>query len=108
MIDISTESSLSLAELSNTLPAGRGGKKPSLGCILRWIRSGARNPSGQRVRLRAARIGGRWFCSREAVKEFISALTPSLDVDSPTTPRTSTSRLRAAQKAADVLEEFGI
>ena len=108
MIDPSAEHVLSLAEVSSILPPGRNGKRPHLSCVLRWITSGAPGPDGQPVRLRAARVGGRWFSSREAVAEFIAALTPRLDDTPPRPASTPAARRRASQTAEKKLQQLGI
>jgi hypothetical protein len=60
------------------------------------------------VKLRAGRIGGRWFTSEEALKEFIAALTPALDGEARPVPRTANARRRASERAARELEAAGI
>jgi hypothetical protein len=106
MIDISQEEPVSLNEICKLLPPGRNGKRPTLGCVLRWIQSGAPAPDGSRVRLRAGRIGGRWFSSVEAVNEFIAALTPEMK-DRPKS-RTRRQRQSAADRTDRELTKIGV
>jgi hypothetical protein len=108
MLDITRESTLSLAQAANLLPPGRGGAQPTLGCVLRWILKGAKSPSGEPVRLEAIRLGGRWLTSREALQRFAERLTPSLDGEPPAAPRTVGQRRRACERAARELEKLGI
>jgi hypothetical protein len=109
VIDLATESLLSLGQATRLLPAGRGDAPTTLACVLRWILKGARAPSGERVRLDAVRLGGRWLTSREALQRFAEALTPALDESGPAaTVRTPTKRERAAERAARELERVGI
>src|SRR5262245_31860031 len=108
MIDLSTETPLSLSEVCALLPPGRRGRRPHFSCVLRWITIGAKALDGRRVRLRAARCGGRWFSSKEAVTEFVQALTPDLDKQPLATSRTKAQISRAAGRAARALEQIGI
>jgi hypothetical protein len=108
MIDLSTESALSLNQAAGILPAGRGGRPVSLGCILRWVLDGAKAPDGNRVRLEAVRLGGRWVTSREAVQRFAEALTPRLSDARMSSPRTPRRRERANARAVKELEAAGI
>jgi hypothetical protein len=105
MIDAATilnENTLSLSQAAKRLPAGRNGAPVSLACVLRWVLDGARAPDGQKVRLEAVRIGGRWITSIEALARFAEALTPrTADGPAPTrTPR--------QQRAEKELEQLGI
>ena len=106
VIDTTTERLIGLPEAARLLPTGRGGRPVTLSCVLRWVLDGAPGPSGERVRLDALRIGGRWLTSREAIQRFGEALTPRLDPDPP--PRTPTARTRASERAARELERAGI
>jgi len=108
MLDITCESTPSLAQAANLLPPGRGGARPTLGCDLRWVLKGAKSPSGELVRLEAIRLGGRWLTSREALQRFAERLTPSLDGEPPAAPRTANQRRQASERAARELEGMGI
>src|SRR5262245_24463868 len=77
-IDIITEEILSLTQAAKTLPPGRAGRPVSMSCMLRWVLEGVRLPSGERVRLEAIRLGGRWLTSKEALQRFADAQTPQL------------------------------
>jgi hypothetical protein len=76
MIDIASETTLSLTQAARLLPPGRRGQPVTLSCLLRWVLEGAKAPDGARVRLEALRVGGRWITSREAIQRFAVALTP--------------------------------
>jgi hypothetical protein len=109
MLDVSSESTISLIQAARLLPPGRRGRPVSLSCLLRWVLTGATGPSGERVRLEAVRLGGRWVTSREALQRFAERLTPALsDTPTPPTPRTPTARQRACERAAAELERLGI
>jgi hypothetical protein len=107
VIDLTSESSLSLAQAARLLPPGRGGRPVTLSCLLRWVLQGVRSPSGDVVRLEAARLGGRWITSREALQRFAEALTPRLGEALPSS-RTPIARRRASERAAQELEKAGI
>jgi len=51
-----------------------GGRSVTTPCVRNWIRRGIGTPAG-RIRLEAARMGGRWITSREALERFTRALT---------------------------------
>lgn len=111
-----SESLIGLYDAARRLPAGRGGRPVSFGCVLRWITSGIPGPAGQRVKLEAIRVGGRWLTSVEALARWAERLTPRLDHEPPPNgprpecprPRTYNQRQRAAVKAVERLEEAGI
>src|SRR5262249_27113213 len=106
MIDISTESILSLRQAAKLLPSARQGRPVSFQCVLRWVLNGARGPDGQLIRLQGVRIGSRWLTSREAIQRFAEALTPEIATPAPS--RTRRQRRREAQKAEQELERMGI
>jgi hypothetical protein len=107
MIDLSTESVIALRDAPKSLPSARLGKPVSLACLLRWVLDGARGPEGQRVRLEALRLGGRWITSKEALQRFAERLTPTAD-DSLSLPRTLRQQRSAAEQAERELERMGI
>ena len=107
MLDISTEQLIALKEVAKRIP-GRGGRPTNFATIWRWIMKGSIAPGGKRVRLRAARIGGKWVTSVEAVQEFLQALTPRFGEEPPNLPRSAAKRQAADERAARELEETGI
>jgi hypothetical protein len=102
-IDLSTETPVPLSDVR--LP-GRDGKPIHFSTVFRWVVKGVRGPAGERVRLDALRIGGRWVTSASALQRFAEALTPQLDGGA--TPATPTQRQRAAERAGKELEALGI
>src|SRR5262249_14589463 len=108
MLDVTTESTITLVQAAAMLPPGRNGARPTLGCLVRWILCGAKSPTGERVRLEAVRVGARWITSREALNRFAQRLTPQLDGEAPAAPRTSGERRKASERAARELEQMGI
>ena len=109
MIDLTTETTLSLSQAARLLPPGRGDRPVTLSCVLRWVLRGARSPSGELVRLEAVRLGGRWLTSREALQRFSEALTPDLTGgQTAPTPRSRGRRQRASERAGRELERLGL
>ena len=107
MIDLLTESTLSLRDAAKILPSARLGRPVSFQCILRWVLDGTKSPSGRPIKLEALRLGGRWITSREAIQRFAEALTPPPTDDSAPC-RTSRQRRTAADRAEDELKKLGI
>jgi hypothetical protein len=54
------------------------------------------------------RLGGRWVTSREALQRFAERLTPRLDAEALTAPRSPGSRRRGSERAAAELEKLGV
>ena len=107
MIDLTSETLISLIQAARLLPPGRGNRPATLTCLLRWVRCGVRAPSGELVRLEAVRLGPRWVTSREALQRFAEALTPRIG-DAPPLPRGSAAQQRASDRAAQQLDDLGI
>src|SRR5262249_43174682 len=107
VIDLKTETPVSLSQAARLLPPGRRGRPVTLSCVLRWVLDGVRLPSGDTVRLEAIRLGGRWLTSVEAMERFALSQTPRLDSPTPVI-RTPRQRLRAAERATRELKRVGI
>ncbi len=107
MIDLASESSLSLYQAARLLPPGRGDRPVTISCILRWILHGSRGPSGEMVKLEAVRLGSRWVTSREALQRFVEALTPT-QAPRAAAPQTPAKRRRSASRASGALDRIGI
>lgn len=108
MIDLTTETPIALTEVPGLLPPGRQGRPVHISAIHRWVMDGSVAPDGQRVRLEAVRVGGRWITSKEALQRFAEALTPRLDNSPAPSMRTTAQRTRASAKAATALEAAGV
>jgi hypothetical protein len=109
MLDTTAEKPIPLNTAAGLIPPARNGKKTHLSTLLRWITRGAKSPSGERVRLEAVRLGGRWMTSKEALQRFAERLTPRLDTATePATPRTLSQRQRAAARTERELDQIGI
>jgi hypothetical protein len=73
--------------------------------VARWIMSGCRSASGERVYLEGVRRGYKWFTSEQALVRFFDRLSAR-----PTTavsPPAPTDRRTAAEAAARELEAAG-
>src|SRR5262245_53781183 len=109
-VDVTSDDTLTLAEACALLPRGRNGSRPHLSTVLRWILHGAPTPDGcGRVKLAAVRCGAKWVTSREALRAFAAALTPSQSATHASLPpNTRRQRQKASERAAKKLEEIGI
>jgi hypothetical protein len=101
MIDLKTEEILSLDQAAKKV-------RVSFPTIWRWVLKGLPAPYGQRVRLRASRLGARWITSTQALQEFTERLTPRLDDDPAPMSRPASRRHAASERAAKALEKVGI
>jgi len=108
MIDVATEKVMSLAAATRIVPPGRNGKRTHISTLVRWIQRGARGPAGDRIRLEAVRLGGRWLTSQEALQRFMERLTPALEPGQMAQPRTPAERLRSSERAGAELARLGI
>jgi hypothetical protein len=99
----------SLSQATRLFPSYRKGRPVTLSCVLRWVTEGVRGPDGNRVRLEAARLAGRWITTPQAIARFIQAQTPTLNgqADEPA-PRAPSARQRDSARAAAELERLGI
>jgi len=70
MIDLKSETPLALAQAAKLIPPTRLDRPVHVSTLVRWIVHGVRG-----VKLEAARVGGRWVTSREALERFSAALT---------------------------------
>jgi hypothetical protein len=74
--EIAAGHGIALAEAGRRLPPSRHGQPVSPATLSRWITCGLAGPDGSRVYLAAARAGGRWVTTAEALRRFMVALTP--------------------------------
>jgi hypothetical protein len=96
MIDVETESLLSLADAAKALPG-----HPHITTLWRWRKCGVRG-----VRLETVLVGGRRYTSREAVERFVAATTAVADGE-PLPIRTCKQRQWAIERAERELEAWG-
>jgi hypothetical protein len=97
-----------LTQAARRVPRTRLERPVSLSCLFRWITTGVIGPNGQRIKLEAARLAGRWITTPGAIRRFVEAQTPRSRDDGTLTLRTPTKRQRASERAAKELEKFGI
>ncbi|AWM37122.1 hypothetical protein GobsT_49540 [Gemmata obscuriglobus] len=110
LAEIQVGAGLSLSAAGRLFPGHRGGASVDPSTVFRWVTKGARAGEGRVVKLEAARVGGRWLTSREAVARFVAALTeaatPAVTPVAPTT-RAPAAHTRATEKAVAALKKMG-
>lgn len=72
MIELESETVLSLTEAAAHLPRRRAGKRPHVATMYRWAQRGLRG-----VKLETIRVGGTLCTSLEALQRFCARLTES-------------------------------
>jgi hypothetical protein len=97
---------ISLAQAAALIPPARAGRPVSPSCVFRWIRDGVKTPSGERVHLEAARLGGRLITSRAALERFMDAQSPGARHRTVRTP--SRRRRESAHAGVALAEKYGI
>jgi hypothetical protein len=110
LIEILAGQGQSLAAAVRPLPAHRGKGSVNPCTAFRWVTKGVKTPDGRVVKLEAARVGGRWLTTPEAVARFLQSLTAAADpiaTRSLPTPRSETASRRASERAAEKLKKMG-
>ena len=102
MIDVQTETLVSLSEAAKNLPRRRAGKRPHVCTLYRWSQRGCKG-----VLLETVQIGGTRCTSKEALARFFQRLTQDAGHDTPSS-RTPTRRRREVEKASSELEREGL
>jgi hypothetical protein len=97
-----------LAVAARLLPSARQGKPVTMSCVWRWVLHGVKGPGGERIRLEACRISGKWVTTPGALRRFVATQTPDLNGATPETPRAPSARRRAAERAERELAKIGI
>jgi hypothetical protein len=106
MIDLKTESPLSLAQAARIIPPTRLDKPVHVSTVVRWILHGVRG-----VRLEAVRIGGRWITSQESLERFSAALTTKHNasrMEPAATQGGSLAQRREQEQAERELDRMGV
>lgn len=107
MIDLKSEAALSLAQAAKLIPPTRQGKPVHVSTLVRWILHGVRG-----IKLEAARIGGRWVTSHEAIERFSVALTaqhaPASGQGEPATSKRSGEDRRKQERVEQELAAMGL
>src|SRR5262249_53004770 len=107
MIDLMRETPIPLAAACPLFPPRRNANRTHLSTLLRWVTPGAKGPGGERVKLEAVRLGGRWMTSRAAIQRFADRLTPQSDYAAQPSPRTPGKRRRASERVDQELDKMG-
>ncbi len=100
MIDLTTETTLSLTEATKHLPRRRAGKRPHVATLYRWAQRGLRG-----VRLETIQVGGTLCTSLEALQRFCDRLS---DPQALPIQQSTRRRQREIQAAQHRLEGQGI
>ncbi|OAI40492.1 hypothetical protein AYO40_00735 [Planctomycetaceae bacterium SCGC AG-212-D15] len=108
--EIADGQGMSLKDIAKLLPSSRAGKPAHFSSILRWVVNGVKVPGVGRVKLEAARLGGKWVTTKAALMRFMAAQTPNLEeLKQLPKIRTPAQRQRAAEEAGRRLDEwFGL
>ncbi|HYW80087.1 MAG TPA: DUF1580 domain-containing protein [Thermoguttaceae bacterium] len=100
MIDIASETVVTLTNATDHLPVRRAGKQPHPSTIFRWAQRGCKG-----IRLESIQVGGTKCTSVEALQRFFDRLTNPY---TPATAPTSKTRQKAIADAERELAEAGI
>jgi hypothetical protein len=87
-----------LTQIANRYPGARGGKRMNPSTLTRWILQGCPARTGQRVKLAATRVGGRWCVRPADLDAFFAALAGNVEATPAATP--STQDHKTADRAA--------
>lgn len=94
-----------LSYFSERIPGSKGAECVSPSTMTRWVMRGVKGATGHTVRLRAARVGGRWLTTDEWFDDFVTALSASPEGEDAV--RTPSEIRRAADEAGRELEAAG-
>jgi hypothetical protein len=114
MIDISSETVVTLTEAAHRLPPRRGGKRPNVATLFRWTTEGVRpkngDPDAPRIKLEWGMVGSTRCTSLEALQRFIDVLTAAAAEHSAavTPPQLTKSRQKAIEAAKRRLARAGV
>ncbi len=97
-----------LTRAARRVPRTRRDRPVTLSCLFRWITTGVIGPDGERVKLEAARLAGKWVTTPGAIRRFVEAQTPHVAAEATRAPRSPARRQRASERAGKELDELGI
>ena len=100
MIDLTTETVISLTEAAKILPIRRAGKRPHVATLHRWASRGLHG-----VQLDTIQVGGTRCTSVAALQRFFDALSAPT---STVAPRSNRSRAHTLKQAAQKLKDLGL
>jgi hypothetical protein len=107
VIDLKSETPLSLAQAAALLPPSRGGRRVHRSFLIRAITRGTNG-----VRLEAVRIGRRWITSVEAIERWLEGQTERAAGEATrgdgTRDRPTASARRRAEAADHTLRRLGL
>lgn len=106
MSDTDTPTMMTVAQVARSIPgrAGRDGKGIHPSAVTRWIVQGIPARNGERVKLAAVRVGGRWMIRPDDLEAFFAALASTTPAAQPAKKRrTEAQRRRATEAAARAL-----
>jgi len=107
--EVTAGEGLTLSRLAKHCPAARRNGRPvSLPTLLRWVLEGSPGPDGQRIKLEAVRMAGRWISSRAALQRWIAAQSPQTEGEPVPAPRSPGKRQRSSDRAGKQLTEHGV
>ncbi|WP_406699151.1 hypothetical protein V5E97_09755 [Singulisphaera sp. Ch08] len=76
--------------------------------LMRWHTKGIHGADGERHRLWAIRLGGRWVSTDEEIQRFLDRLNPGSEAESGSAVRSPATRSKAATAADRELTRLGI
>lgn len=96
---IETPALAPLKAYCDRVPGHTRGSRKHISTLVRFALKGVVAPNGQRVKLRATKLGNQWYTTDEWWSEFLAALTTSPTDPTDDTPRTPHQRTRASEAA---------
>jgi hypothetical protein len=95
-----------LGQATRLFPPYRKNRPVNTSTVFRWITEGVKLPDGTHLKLEAARVGGRYRTSAQAIERFIRRQNEP-PPEQPR-PRTAKQRTMAAERADKELARIGI
>lgn len=100
-----------VSQVCRAYPGSRGKPNLSPSTVTRWILTGCPSLSGERVKLKATRVGSRWMVDFADLEAFFEALASTRAGNNAPMPsangRSSRERRIASTRAAKELERRG-
>ena len=69
-----------LTRAGRRIPSSRNNRPSTLSRLFRWVHNGTIGPDGRRVYLEAVRGPSGWLTTPGAIRRYLTAMTPRLDV----------------------------
>ena len=96
MIDLATETVVTLTDAPRHLPSRRRGRKPHSSTLFRWAKYGVKAADGAVIKLETIRVGGSTCTSVQSLQRFCEALT-ARTAPEPKSVRTPSARRKAIE-----------